>query len=148
MCRIRPAIQCSLLVFVLGVLSLPAAAQYDATPLISWHPDGSMLAVTDVEGVTILNGDTLETLNEIPGTVDGMAPIALVKAANSGRLLRCVWMKWSFMAGRPVHKIVTFIVTGKKSGKLHRVCRDAIGERSSHGVRFKFFRSMPRPHQK
>jgi WD40 repeat protein len=75
----RSAIKYSLLVFVFGVLSL-TAAQYDATPLISWHPDGSMLALTNVEGVTILDGDTLEILNEIPGTVDGMAPIARVKA--------------------------------------------------------------------
>jgi WD40 repeat protein len=80
MARIRTAIQYSLLVFIFGVLSLAAVAQYDATPLISWHPDGSMLAVTNVEGVTILDADTLETLNKIPGTIKGMTPGLLVNA--------------------------------------------------------------------
>lgn len=80
MFRIRSTIQHSLLIFVFGVLSLTAAAQDDATPLISWHPDGSMLAVTNLEGVTILDAGTLETLNTIPGTIEGMTPGFLVNA--------------------------------------------------------------------
>jgi WD40 repeat protein len=80
MFRILSTVKYGFLVFVVGLLTLTAAAQDDATPLISWHPDGSMLALTNLEGVTILDADTLETLNEIPGTVKGMTPIALVKA--------------------------------------------------------------------
>lgn len=80
MFRIQSAVKYILLVLVFSIFSLSAAAQEDATPLISWHPDGAMLAVTNIEGVTILDADTLETLNEIAGTVKGMVPEFLVSA--------------------------------------------------------------------